>query len=131
MNVKLLISTVMALFISACSNSQSTKQIQPALLTEVTPSVSKELSDAIVKLKGGTAPTLAVDVLTRSPQLLLTHGRSPAEHATGMAYTKLSDLPINAFELQIRDKQCVLYYPKTAQFVPLQFSRCIVYEDKN
>ncbi|MBQ4878438.1 hypothetical protein J8M21_14590 [Pseudoalteromonas luteoviolacea] len=131
MNAKLLISTVTALFISACSNSHDTNNIQPALLTEVTPSVLQELGDAIVKLKGGSTPTLAIDVFTHTPQLLLSYGQSAVKNTAGMSYTELSALPISAFELQLREKQCVLYYPKTTQFIVLQYSSCIAYESED
>ncbi|AOT09918.1 hypothetical protein [Pseudoalteromonas luteoviolacea] len=131
MKAKLLISSLSALCISACSNGQSTKRVQPALLTEATPSILTELGHAIVSLKGGTVPTLAVDVFTQSPQLLITHGQSLEKHAAGLTHTSLSSLPISAFELQLRDNHCVLYYPKADQFVPLQYAKCIVYDKKD
>ncbi|KZN57540.1 hypothetical protein N473_06555 [Pseudoalteromonas luteoviolacea CPMOR-1] len=131
MKAKLLLSTLAALCISACSHSQSTERVRPALLTEVTPSIRTELGRAIVSLKGGTVPTLAIDVFTQSPQLMLTQGQSLEKYAAGMTNTSLSSLPISAFELQLRDNRCVLYYPKSGQFVPLQYAKCIAYNKKD
>ncbi|ESP91958.1 MULTISPECIES: hypothetical protein [Pseudoalteromonas] len=116
--------TLAALLVSACQ-SHSQPQSQPAVLQTVTPSIVAEISSAIVALKGGETPTLAHNVFTQSPQLILTHGQSSG----GMANTALSALPISTFELQLRANTCVLYYPKANKFVPLHYATCTPFED--
>ncbi|MBQ4839261.1 hypothetical protein [Pseudoalteromonas luteoviolacea] len=124
MTFKQSICTLAALLLSACQ-SHSQPQSQLALLQTVTPSIVAEIGSAVVALKGGTAPTLAHNVFTQSPQLILTQGQSNG----GMENTALSALPISTFELQLRSNTCVLYYPKANKFVPLHYATCTPYID--
>ncbi|KZN68125.1 hypothetical protein [Pseudoalteromonas luteoviolacea] len=122
-----LTTLAIALSVSAC-HSNDKVQPAPALLSETSPSVIAELQQAIVTLKGGKPPTLAHSVLTHSPQLIITAGQSKLKDNPAMMTAELSQLPISAFELQIRDDLCVLYFSRADKFVPLQHAKCIRYK---
>ncbi|OCQ19045.1 hypothetical protein A7985_21580 [Pseudoalteromonas luteoviolacea] len=122
-----LTALAIALSVSAC-HSYEKVQPAPALLSDPSPSVISELQQAIVTLKGGKPPTLAHDALTHSPQLIITAGHSKLKDNPAMMTAELSQLPISAFELQIRDDLCVLYFSRADKFVPLQHAKCILYK---
>ncbi|MCF2859298.1 hypothetical protein L1286_17575 [Pseudoalteromonas sp. SMS1] len=120
-----LLTVILALLVSACHSRPHT-QPMPAVLSDTSPSIVSELQQAIVTLKGGLPPVLANNVLTQSPQLIISSGQLGNDQA--MMTVDLSALPISAFELQIRDRLCVLYYSKADKYVPLRHAQCIEYK---
>ncbi|KZN35362.1 hypothetical protein [Pseudoalteromonas luteoviolacea] len=119
-----LLTVFLALLVSACHSSNHSQPL-PAVLSATSPSVILELQQAVVTLKGGQPPTLAHNVLTHSPQLIITSGQLTSDQA--MLTVDLSQLPISAFELQLRENLCVLYYSKADKFVPLRHAQCVEY----
>ncbi|KZN46916.1 hypothetical protein [Pseudoalteromonas luteoviolacea] len=123
-----LTTLAIALSVSACHSNDKVQPV-PALLSETSPSVISELQQAIVTLKGGKPPTLAYNALTHSPQLIINAGgQSKLRENPALMTVELSQLPISAFELQIRDDLCVLYFSRADKFVPLQHAKCIRYK---
>ncbi|MEK0161517.1 hypothetical protein WLQ65_20620 [Pseudoalteromonas piscicida] len=118
--------TVLALLMQACSSAPASTSVNEALLSAASPEVLSQLKQAIVKLKGGVPPTLASTVFQRSPTLLLEHGQSL--DGNGSPILGAHNLAYESFILQLRDTQCVLYYPKKDTYVVLNKVSCIKFE---
>ncbi|AUJ68615.1 MULTISPECIES: hypothetical protein [Pseudoalteromonas] len=112
----------LALLMQACNSAPASTSVNEAVLSASTPEVLSQLKQAIVKLKGGVPPTLASTVFQRSPTLLLEHGQSL--DGNGSPILGAHNLAYESFILQLRDTQCVLYYPKKDTYVVLSKVSC-------
>ena len=104
-----------------CTHTQPVNPI-PALIEHTTPTMRAELQQAIVSLRGGVAPLLSDTIFMNNNELLLEHGRS-----TNQADNPILDtysITVQRFVLQLRETECVLFYPKTSQFVLLKSVSC-------
>jgi len=104
-----------------CTHTRPIKPI-PAVVEHTTPTMKAELQQAIVSLKGGIAPLLSDTVFMNNNELLLEYGR-PTEHS-GNPILDQHSLTVQRFVLQLREVGCVLFYPKTTQFVLLKSVSC-------
>jgi hypothetical protein len=100
---------------------------KPARIIKTTAQMKLDIQRAIVSLKGGIAPVIADNVFMNSSQLLLEHGLSKSEY--GHPYLGAHELDVSAFELQIRNNQCLLYYPKKNTSFHLKTVVCVVIND--
>ncbi|MEJ6474948.1 hypothetical protein [Pseudoalteromonas piscicida] len=112
----------LAALLQACGNTPVSTQAEEAVLTASSPEVIQQIKQAIVKLKGGIAPTLSSSVFQQRPTLLLEHGTSLQND--GIPILGAHDLAYESFVLQLRGSQCVLYYPKNQTYVPLNKVSC-------
>lgn len=104
-----------------CTHTQPVNPV-PALIEHTTPTMRAELQQAIVSLRGGVAPLLSDTIFMDNNELLLEHGRS-----TNQADNPILDtysITVQRFVLQLRETGCVLFYPKTSQFVLLKSVSC-------
>ncbi|NOU52885.1 hypothetical protein HG263_20490 [Pseudoalteromonas sp. JBTF-M23] len=92
-----------------------------ALLTNTSPAVKKRIQDAVVKLKGGVTPQLADNVFMISSTLMLEQGMNKPGYEPILGE---HDISVTRLELQIRNGQCVLYYPKKDKYIELNNIQC-------
>jgi len=107
--------------LAGCKHTQSSKPL-PAIIEQTTATMKAEIQQAIVSLKGGVAPLLPDTIFKSHSELLLEHGRSTDD--IGNSTLGAHSLTVQRFVLQLRETGCVLFYPKTAQFVLLKSVSC-------
>ncbi|KAF7772446.1 hypothetical protein PCIT_a2514 [Pseudoalteromonas citrea] len=97
----------------------------PALATIEHPTaiMKAELQSAIVQLKGGVAPRLADGVFSTGSSLLIEQTSNLAGPLESPIYVTNKE-SVARFELQKRGDLCVLYFPKTQNYVPLEHVKC-------
>lgn len=119
MPTKLITLILGLIIVTGCIRPQS-QPSELAILTETSPSILAELKQAIVSLNGGVTPLIPETVFTKSSSLLIE---------TGISSTQLNTLSSNSsstqeFILQKRAVGCVLFYPKTTEYVLLKSVPC-------
>ncbi|TMP36465.1 hypothetical protein [Pseudoalteromonas rubra] len=116
-------ATLLTVLLSGCQYSKAAP-VHAALIEQTTPAMIREIQDAIVALKGGTAPRLAHNVFMQQSTLLLEKGNSL--DPTGQPILGSKEGGITGFELQKRADQCVLYYPRTKKYQVLATVPCVI-----
>jgi hypothetical protein len=94
-----------------------------ATIEHGTPQMKAEIQSAIVRLKGGVAPRLADDVFSTDSVLLIEQSLNVAGPLENPIFVTNKE-SISRFELQKRGNLCVLYFPKTQNYVPLEHTKC-------
>lgn len=120
----LVVCAYLLIFLLVGCEQTSQTSPTPAMLMNPSASVKIELQNAIVKLKGGVAPHLADNVFATDNALLIENVHNlagPLEEPVYMIDAK----SVSRFELQLREGLCVLSFPKTQNYVPLQRAKCL------
>ena len=111
------------LMASAC---QTTAAPQPAVLSETSPEVTAALSTAASQALGGVGVTLAPDVLTTSPTLVL-ETKIPQtldrNRYTGLVNDRARPAP-DVFKLMKAGNSCYLLHEESGKKMPLGNMKC-------